>query len=151
MNDVKPLIPLLIECLQKSKEGGDSQDINTLKHEVEEFFIKMFETFGHDKVKKDIELIVINNQRLYDIFFTWFYSNGFVSQDSRPKTTKGDFLHASKNSEFLDLEEEDKSYSSPIARPKTTQAIIQQREERKDDEFDLSPSQSASHKGKIIF
>lgn len=147
----------------------NSQEINTLRAEVADFFTKMFDTFGHEKVKRDIEVMLLKNQKLYAVFFEWFYSEGFVQSTGDKPNNKRDVLleQTKKNSNKFEIEVEqhvrdvrgsaneridtkfnlEKGYKVVESRPKTTAMGLMASisEDRKDVNFDLSPSQTNSN------
>lgn len=162
-----------------------SQEINTLKAQISDFFRKMFDMFGHEKVKRDIEIILIHSQKLYDIFHEWFYSEGHDSTEGKPKNTREGLLpeininraqnqkveeekhvrlsnqdhllnhiRASADEKYDDNFPLSNNYkASAQSRPKTTLDHLSSTEDRKDVDFNLSPSQTNSNSkhGKYIY
>lgn len=159
LNDIEPWIPLLVTCL----EDADNLEESSLKNEVANLFKQTFELFGYDTTKKFIEVYLLKDTKLYSIFFHWFYSQGFVDEKSRPKTTSADFYPSSPKktkppvhddeSDEADDEEQDKNdesddefpmdsnYKVIESRPKTSIGNLMVNE-KKDVNFDLSPSQN---------
>ena len=160
LNDIEPLIPLLVTSLTFENDGKESPDGVSFATEVANLFKLAFELFGEEKSKKFIEVILIKNQKLYSIFFNWYYTHGFMPQDNRPKTTNADFYTSSPNKKHdkeEDSLEESKSnddnddgfplgdnYKVVESRPKTSLGVLIPKE-RKDVNFDLSPSQTDSN------
>lgn len=162
LNDIEPLIPLLVTSLSLENDGKESPDEVSFATEVANLFKLAFELFGEEKSKKFIEVILIKNQKLYSIFFNWYYTHGFIPADNRPKTTNADFYPNSPNKkkdtdEDQDSLEESKSqedhddafplgdnYKVIESRPKTSLGVLTQKE-KKDVNFDLSPSQTDSN------
>jgi len=62
LEEIKPLVPLLIKCLDQVSE-------NSIYVFVEEFINSLFEKFGGKKTKDFIENSLINSSWLYSIFF----------------------------------------------------------------------------------
>lgn len=162
LNDIEPCIPLLVRCLDDGNLGTEYPEENPLKSEVSNMFKLTFELFGYDKAKKFIEVLLLKDQKLYSIFFNWFYSQGFVDENARPQTTTADFYsksppkHNTKDQSEEEAQSEDDeakedsdddfplsdNYKVIESRPKTSMGLMINTEEKKDVNFDLSPSQT---------
>lgn len=72
LNDIQPLIQLLVTCLEESNTGSETLEDNTLRQEVMGLFKKTFEMFGQDQARRFIEVALLKDQKLYEIFFNVF-------------------------------------------------------------------------------
>ena len=166
LKDIESIIPLMVRCLIEETQGNESPENKRLKSSVEKLFKQTFESFGHEKTKKFIEILLLNDKN-YAVFFNWYYSKGFVDEFARPKTADGDFYRKEVKNEENDknsgIEEEKKSqevienedddrqsilsdefplgdnYKVIESRPKTSEGFFMKSEaERKEDNFSLS-------------
>ena len=163
LKDVEPLIPLLVTWLSYESDEKQSTDEANLALESSNLLKLAFELFGEENTKRSIESLLIKSQKLYTFFFNWYYSQGFMSHDQRPKTTNADFYprspnkkdYASVDEDPFDKPESDNdekednfplgdNYKVVESRPKTSLGILISKE-KKDVNFDLSPSQTDSN------
>lgn len=118
-------------------DGSESPEDGSLKKEVAKLFRKTFESFGYDQAKKLIEVSLIKDEKLYSIFFNWYYSQGFIDENARPKTTTADFYNKSpqKANQEYDEDKDDHSvfedefplsnnYKVVESRPKTSMGLV---------------------------
>jgi hypothetical protein len=158
LKDIEPILPLLVACLEVREE--DTQEDQVLREEVMELLKKLYEMHGYEKAKKDIEYSLVNDQRLYNIFFDSVTFKDIINENLRPKTTNPDFYSAPHVNErdhhegFKNSDDEDddfplsNNYKLIESRPKTSCGLMINTTDddfngdRKDINFDLSPSQT---------
>ena len=158
LNDIQPLIQLLVTCLEESNTGSETLEDNTLRQEVMGLFKKTFEMFGQDQARRFIEVALLKDQKLYEIFFNVFCTQMWLEENSRPKTADPDFYTSGKNATHEENKSEDEddndsddfpsnNYKLVESRPKTCIGFgtNESEQDRKDLNFDLSPSQSGAN------
>lgn len=156
--DIEPIIPLLVACLEDNED--ETQEDEALKQQAMGMFFKLFGMHDSKEIANKIEKLLLNENKLYPIFFKKIKTKLMQEENQRPKTTNPDFYSVPWSNEKnyqedkKDSEDEDddfplnNNYKLIESRPKTSCGLMINTKEddedayRKDINFDLSPSQT---------